>query len=82
MHDVLRTASRSLIAASYPPEMTGLISTWSPSARISSSVTSSSPLYDQMRLHDEIEFAQVLGAFRSFDFDLSVRVTQLNEHAR
>ena len=39
--------------------------------------------YDQMRLHDEIEFSQqVLGAFRSFDFDLSVRVTQLNEHAR
>ena len=29
--------------------------------------------YDQMRLHDEIEFSQqVLGAFRSFDFDLSV----------
>lgn len=38
---------------------------------------------DQMRLHDQIELAQqFLGALRSFDLDLSVRVTQLYEHAR
>ena len=37
---------------------------------------------DEMRLNDQIEFAQQLfGAFRPFDFHLALWMTEVNKHA-
>ena len=38
---------------------------------------------DEVRLNDQVEFAQHLfGAFGPFDFNLALRVAEVNKHAR